>query len=266
MDLITVREIRTPRLRSDIAFAPGEQPLGGGTWLFSEPQPGLTGLVDLTALGWEPITRTETHLVVAATCTIRDLTRIPRDDSWSAQALFRQCADSLLASFKIWSVATVGGNVATALPAGAMTSLLSSLDATAVLWGPGDSERRMPVADLVTGVRTTALAPAEVIRAFEIPLTSLTSRVAFRRISLSNLGRSGALVIGRVDPSGERVLTITAATHRPAQLRFDEAPSESALRDAVDRVDDWYDDPHGAPDWRRAMTTLFAEEIRSELA
>ncbi len=48
MDLISVRETRVPRTRDELVFAPGERPLGGGTWLFSEPQPGLTGLVDLT--------------------------------------------------------------------------------------------------------------------------------------------------------------------------------------------------------------------------
>ncbi|MDT7569507.1 MAG: hypothetical protein QOG76_8131, partial [Pseudonocardiales bacterium] len=28
----------------------------------------------------------------------------------------------------------------------------------------------------------------------------------------------------------------------------------------------WFDDPHGAPDWRRAVTLLLAEEVRAELA
>jgi CO/xanthine dehydrogenase FAD-binding subunit len=266
MDLIGVREIRMPRARNEISFGPGERPLGGGTWLFSEPQPGLVGLVDLTALGWPPVTVSETTLTIAATCTIRDLTLVAAQPGWLAQPLFRQCADSLLASFKIWNVATVGGNIATALPAGAMTSLMSALDATAVIWGDGEHERRIPVAEFVTGVRETVLRGGEVLRALEIPVASLQSRVAFRRIALSPLGRSGSLVIGRTDPSGEHVVTVTAATPRPVQLRFDEVPSAAVLAQAVGRIDDWYDDPHGAPDWRRAVTTLFASEIREELA
>ncbi|GAA4685397.1 FAD binding domain-containing protein [Frondihabitans cladoniiphilus] len=265
MDLISVREIRMPRDRSEIVFAPGEQPLGGGTWLFSERQPGLTGLVDLTALGWEPLTVTAETLTIAATCTIRDLTLLPAQAGWHAHPLLSLCANSLLASFKIWNVATVGGNVATALPAGAMTSLMAALDATAVIWGPEGEARTMPVATFVRGVRQTDLRPGEVLRALEVPVASLSSQFAFRRIALSNLGRSGALVIGRVDPSGEHVYTVTAATPAPVQFRFDEAPSAAALKHAFDGIQEWYDDPHGAPDWRRAVSTLFGEEIRGEL-
>jgi CO/xanthine dehydrogenase FAD-binding subunit len=266
MDLIGVNEIRVARTRDDILVGGGIEPLGGGTWLFSEPQPGLTGLVDLTALGWPSTTRTPEHLVVAATCTIRDLTRVDPEPDWTAHRLFRLCADSLLASYKIWAVATVGGNVATALPAGAMTSLLAALDATAVIWGPGDAERRMLVSELVSGVRTTRLTEGEILRAFEIPLASLRSRVAFRRISLSNLGRSASLVIGRLAGDGAFTLTVTAATQRPSVLRFAALPTEAELREAVGAIDDWYDDPHGTPDWREHVSTLFAGEILRELS
>jgi CO/xanthine dehydrogenase FAD-binding subunit len=266
MDLIGVNEIRVARTRSDIESSDSVRPLGGGTWLFSEPQPGVTALVDLTGLDWPAVTRTEAALVIAATCTIRDLTRIPAEADWAAHRLFRLCADSLLASYKIWNVATVGGNIATALPAGAMTSLLSALDATAVIWAGDGSERRMPVARFVRDVRLTDLGPGEILRSLEIPLHALRSRVAFRRISLSNLGRSGSLVIGRVGPSGEHVFTVTAATTRPVQLRFDRRPTSAELEYAVDGIDTWYDDPHGAPDWREATTRMFVEEIRKELA
>lgn len=265
MDLVTVAAVRTPASRAEVVFAPGERPLGGGTWLYSEGQPGLTGLVDLTSLGWAPLAETADGLTVAATCTIAQLTRVAAREEWTAHPLIGQCANSLLASFKIWNVATVGGNVALGLPAGSMTSLMSTLDATAVVWTTDGGERRTPVAEFVTGVRESALAPGEVLRALEIPAASLESRTAFRRIALSPLGRSGTLVTGRRGASGEFVVTITAGTVRPVQLRFDEVPGERALADAVDRVADWYDDPHGAPDWRRATSTAYAEEIRREL-
>ncbi|WP_423264721.1 FAD binding domain-containing protein [Frondihabitans sp. 4ASC-45] len=267
MDLIDVHEIRVARTRDGIVLGESVRPLGGGTWLFSEPQPPEhTGFVDLTALGWTPIETTADHLVVAATCTIRELTDFALDPEWPAQQLFRQCAESLLMSFKIWNLATVGGNVATALPAGAMTSLLAGLGARAVIWGAEGRERRILVSDLVTGVRATDLSLDEVIRSFEIPLASLRSRTAFRRISMSNLGRSAAVVIGRVDATGECVITVTAATPRPVQLRFDSVPEAGELSDALSRYSDWYSDPHGAPDWRRAVSMRFAEEIRAELS
>lgn len=266
MDLITVDRIRVPRARDELTFAPGELPLGGGTWLFSEAQPELTGLVDLTGLGWTPIEETSTGLTIAATCTIAELSRLVHTP------LFSQCANSLLASFKIWNIATVGGNICVALPAGPMTALAAALDATAVIWtvdpsggDDGSGERRMPVADFVLGVRQNALTPGEVLRSIEFPRETLAARTGFRRIALSPLGRTGTLVIARKDEDGSLVVTVTGGTTHPHQLRFEGMPSAPDLETAVDAIDDWYTDPHGAADWRHGMSRLFAEQLRVEL-
>jgi CO/xanthine dehydrogenase FAD-binding subunit len=56
--------------------------------------------------------------------------------SWAAHPLFYQCCTALFGSFKVWNVATVGGNICTALPAGPMTSLFAALDAEALIWRP----------------------------------------------------------------------------------------------------------------------------------
>ena len=40
--------------------------LAGGTWLFSEPQPHLRQLIDLTGLGWSPITLGDNEIELAA--------------------------------------------------------------------------------------------------------------------------------------------------------------------------------------------------------
>ncbi len=253
MDLIAVQSVRVARSRSDLALAPGEAVIGGGTWLYSEEQAHVTGIVDLLGMPWQPVTRSADALTLAATCTIQTLRDLP--DS----PLFLQCADSLLASWKIQRVATVGGNIALSLPAGSMTSLAVALDATLVLW-TATAERRVPAADFVTGVQSNVLEPGEVIRAIEIPLESLGSS-GFRRIALSPLGRTGTLVIARPG-----LFTISGGTHRPHQLRFEHWPSAHALAAAVDAIDDWYDDAHGSPDWRQAMSRRFALELLEELA
>jgi len=255
MDLVTVQSARVARERGDLALAPGEVVIGGGTWLYSEPQEA-TGVVDLLGLGWEPVTRTPETLVIAATCTIETLRGLG--------PFFQHCADSLLASWKIQRIATVGGNIALSLPAGPMTSLAVALDATLLLWS-ATSERRVAASSFVTGVRTNVLEPGEVIRALEIPLTSL-ERTAFRRISLSPLGRTGTLVTGRRDATGLTVITVTGGTTRPHRLAFDASPSAAQVAASVDTIDDWFRDAHGSPDWRRAMSLAFAEEVRQELA
>jgi CO/xanthine dehydrogenase FAD-binding subunit len=266
MDLTGIREVRVARTRDDLLLAPGEAFLGGGTWLFSEQQSQLTGLVDLTALGWPSLEADAAGLTVAATCTLAELTAFAPPAEWPVQPLFAQACQALLASFKVQSIATVGGNICTALPAGAMTSLFAALDADAVIWTSDGGERREPVATFVAGVRTTTLRPGEVLRALRVPTHALRARSSLRKIALSPLGRSGALVIGRVDPDGAAVFTVTASTPRPYLLRFEALPSAEALERGIRSIDDWYDDPHGAPDWREAMSALLAEEIRQELS
>ena len=262
MDLITVADVRFARSRDECVLQPGERWLGGGTWLYSEPQEGLTGLVDLTRMGWEPLEWQGDDLVIAATCTLAELSRLEGD--FAAHPLIWQCVTALLGSFKVWNVATVAGNVCMALPAGPMTALLAALDATALVWRPDGADRVVPVVDLVTGVQSTRLLPGELVRSFRVPAASLASRTGFRRIALSPLGRTGTLVIARVGL--DVTFTITGGVTRPRQFRFESMPEAATLAAAIDTIDDWYDDAHGKPDWRRAMSLRFAEELRGELS
>ena len=84
-----------------------------------------------------------------------------------------------------------------------MISLCAGLDGAATMLGPGGSSRELPVADFVTGDGQNALAPGELLRSVSLPASALSSRAAFRRLSLSNLGRSGVLLIGRLDGGGQ---------------------------------------------------------------
>jgi len=266
VDLNTVTSYRAPTTRSELALAPGEKLLGGGTWLYSEPQVSTTGFVDLTAMGWPAIEYPESGgLRIGATCTIAELSRLPRREGWSAHPLFFQAATALLASFKIWNVATVGGNICQSFSAGSMTSLCAALDATALIWTPDGADYTVPVADLMTGNGTNNLAVGEVLRWIDIPERALRSRTAFRKIALAELGRSGAVLTGRVDQDGTAVFTITAATLTPAVFRYPQVPSAAQLRADSDAAPDYYTDPLGTADWRRGVSAVLLEEIRGEL-
>jgi xanthine dehydrogenase FAD-binding subunit len=266
VDLETVVSYRRARRREDLALAPGERVLGGGTWLYSEPQPATTGLVDLTTMGWPSLSVSDDGLRIAATCTIAELADFPAVDGWRAQPLFARCASALLASRKVWNVATVGGNICQSFAAAGMVSLAVALDGEALVWRPGGGGYRIAVEDLITGDASNTLRAGEVLRALDLPLAALRARTAYRKIALAELGRSGAVLTGRVDDDGAAVLTVTAATWRPTVLRFPELPTASALSAALDAVDGWYTDPLGTADWREAVSRLLLEEIRVELA
>jgi CO/xanthine dehydrogenase FAD-binding subunit len=244
------------------AWQPGDAFLAGGTWLFSEPQPGVQRLLDLHDFGWPALIARSDGLEIAATCTLAELAAYD-----AGPPLFRRCCEALLGSFKVWGVATVGGNVCLALPAGPMTSLTAALDGICLLWSAAGTTRAVPVVDFVWAPRRTALAPGELLRAIRLPGHALRARTAFRQISLSRYGRSAALVIGRVDPDGTAVITVTASTPRPVQVRFAALPSAAVAVAAVERaVPSWYDDVHGAPQWRAAMTAGLVAEVCTELA
>ena len=267
MDLNTIKEVARPKARSELSgWREGDTFLGGGTWLFSEPQPKLTRLVDLSTLGWKPLTASTEGLEIAATCTVAQLDALAPPVEWTAAPLIGQCCRAFLASFKIWNAATVGGNICMSLPAGPMISLTAALDGEALLWAPDGSERRVTIADFVKAPLRNALKDGELLRSIFLPTTALTRRTAFRQVSLANQGRSGALVIGTLAPNGAFALTITASTPHPVKLEFDALPSVETLHARIEKtVDAWYDDIHGLPAWRRHMTLHFAKEILGEL-
>jgi CO/xanthine dehydrogenase FAD-binding subunit len=250
----------------------GDVLLGGGTWVFSEPQPRARRLVDLTTVGWPALTELESGLEVAGTATIAELAAYRPSGlavSTSVRRLVQQCCEALVGSFKVWNAATVGGNLCLSLPAGPMTSLAAALDGSCTVWTAHDAVRRVPALHLVTGDGANVLAPGDVLRAVTLPADALAGPVAFRRASLSPLGRSAALVIGRHAPDGRTALTVTAATRRPVRVELTAdlpAPALHARLDAAVPHGLWFDDGHGLPAWRRHLTHLFAAQVHAELA
>jgi CO/xanthine dehydrogenase FAD-binding subunit len=274
----------------------GDAWLGGGSWLFSQPQPRLRRLLDLADFEWPPLTETDAGLSIAATCTLAQLARWrpARPGRAAAAELARQCCDALLGSFKVQNVATVGGNICLSLPAGPMTSLTAALDGVAALVRPDDTRRSLPVADLVTGDGANALTPGELLTRIDLPAAALTGQTAFRQVSLSAVGRSAVLVVARrqsdyeaigdgvsipgigvsVAPMTETpispddtVITVTASVPRPLQLRFPALPTPADAVAALDAADPSYlDDVHGAARWRAAMTRRSVASAAAELA
>jgi CO/xanthine dehydrogenase FAD-binding subunit len=273
MDLHTVERVRRPAHADEItSWEPGWAWLAGGTWLFSEPQVTVHTLIDLEALQWPALRASVDGLEIAATCTVAQLDQFVENapPKWTAAPLLRQCCRSFLASFKIWNEATVGGNVCMSLPAGPMISLIAALEGVATLWPRGGEPRQVPIVDFVTGNHQNVLAPGELLRAIVLPAHALRKQFAFRRFTLTHLGRSEALLIGtHCLEHGEFLLTITAATSRPVQLRFEGVPSAEELKRAIDDAVPfalYFDDVHGSPAHRKHLTYYFAEQIRSDLS
>jgi CO/xanthine dehydrogenase FAD-binding subunit len=271
MNLNTIKEVKRPARADQITqWHPGYAWLAGGTWLFSEPQFATDTLIDLATLQWPALTASADGLDIAATCHVAELYRHKAPAEWRAAPLLKECCDAFLASFKIWNAATLGGNICMSLPAGPMISLTCALEATYTLWPRDGAAHTVPAIDFVTGNHANVLRPGELLRSIYVPATALSKRFAFRRASLTKLGRSAALLIGTQGKGADDLLlTITAATPRPIQLRFAHMPSAADLRSAIDEripFDGYFNDVHGSAAYKRHLTHHFAEQIRAELA
>jgi CO/xanthine dehydrogenase FAD-binding subunit len=93
-----------------------------------------------------------------------------------------------VASPQIRNRATIGGNLATASPAGDSLPVLAVYDADVVLASAGAGERRVPLASFLVGPKRTSLAPDELIVAVE--WTPVAGPATFVKV-----GRRNAMVI-----------------------------------------------------------------------
>jgi CO/xanthine dehydrogenase FAD-binding subunit len=154
------------------------------------------------------------------------------------------------------------------LPAGPMISLTVALEGICKILNRDGSERLVAVEEFVTGNHMNVLQPGDLLRSIELPVTALRKRSSYRRMSLTHLGRSAALLAGTLDPQdGVFMLMISASTERPYRLKFPTVPSADDLRARLKReIPKFFDDVHGTPDYRQHMTFHFAEEIRQELS
>lgn len=88
---------------------------------------------------------------------------------------------------QIRNAATIGGNVATASPAGDSLPVLYALNAVVKVAGP-QGVRSLPISQFITGVKRTALAPGELIVSITIPVASGPQEFV-------KVGRRNAMVI-----------------------------------------------------------------------
>src|SRR3954452_19540500 len=132
--------------------------LAGGTDLMVEVNAGRrrpSAVVSLTRVqelaGWR---REGDELVLGACLTYAEM---ERGELAALVPALAQAARTV-GSPQIRAAATLGGNIATASPAGDTLPVLAALDAVVEVAGPAGT-RRVPLLELVTGVKKTTLAP-----------------------------------------------------------------------------------------------------------
>ena len=168
-----------------LADAPGPAlPIAGGTDLLLDLQQGrhspIHTLVDLTAIPeMSLLEQRQDHLFIGAAVPLNSIARHPLVMR-HAQALVEAC--DLVGGPQVRNVATLGGNVAHALPAADGTIALLALDAQAEIAGLAGN-RHAAVIDLFVGPGKSALKQGEqLLVGFYLPLLRKGQATAFKRI------------------------------------------------------------------------------------
>jgi xanthine dehydrogenase FAD-binding subunit len=179
------RPTSIPEAISDMQNSPAPViPIAGGTDLLLDIKQGrhqpVHTLVDLTGVPeMNMIEMRDDYLYIGASVSVNRITSNPLVQE-NAQALVEAC--NLIAGPQIRNTATLGGNVAHALPAADGTIAMVALDAKAEVAGQ-DGLRRMPFVDLFLGPGKSAIdKTSEIITGFYLPAITQTQASSFNRI------------------------------------------------------------------------------------
>jgi aerobic carbon-monoxide dehydrogenase medium subunit len=88
-----------------------------------------------------------------------------------------------MATPQVRNAATVGGNVAGAVPCADLPPILIAMNATVQLWSPR-GERTVRMENLIVGPRRTILAPDELLVAINVPAPPVRFGAAYARFGL----------------------------------------------------------------------------------
>ena len=263
MDLFTVETYLCPTQLKDIPAWSGESAwLAGGTWLFSEPRPNLKTVVDITRLGWSELEVTPEGLAIGATCVLSELLRSTYPAAWKGVTALQQAVHEL-ASFKVQNVATVGGNLCLAIPAGTVAPAMLLLNATYEIVSPQGDSYWVSAQDFQTGARTTVLKPGDLLRKVKIPHEYLEWRVSYQRLCVASAGLGIAIVAAAYNPNTAQVrFAIGAAVPSPQLIELDRIPTAGECLDVLDRHiahDRFLQDELASANYRRQVTQVLMQ-------
>ncbi len=159
-------------------------PIAGGTDLLLEMRQGrheaANTLIDLTSVPeMNVIEKRGDSLYIGACVPVSQILASTLVNN-NAEALIEAC--DLIAGPQVRNTATLGGNVAHALPAADGTIALAALGASAEIANP-DGLRKLPFLELFLGPGKSAIdKTSELIAGFYIPLSHKGQASAFKRI------------------------------------------------------------------------------------
>ncbi|OKH38983.1 carbon monoxide dehydrogenase [[Phormidium ambiguum] IAM M-71] len=230
MDLHNIETYLSPQKIEEITnWKTGWTWLAGGTWLFTEPQPQINTLVDLQNLKWSEIEINSEGLTIGATCIMSQLSKHTFPENWTAVKGLKSAVQEL-ASFKIQNVATVGGNLCLALPAGTFAPVMIVLDAKYQILPLSGEPYWISALEFQTGAKQTILKPGEVLRKIFIPKENLELQINYQRICVATAGLAVSIVVAAYNPNTQKIrFGISGCVPSPKFIEFAQIPSKTEI-------------------------------------
>jgi len=164
--------------------APDARLLAGGTDLLVDLKSGRDRASHVISIRNIPemreISLSDSGLTIGATATIADL-----DGFVTHQTAYQPLGDatSQMASVQIRNMATVGGNIGSAVPCADLPPILIAMNAALTLWSTG-GERTLALEDFFVGPRASTRAVDELLKDIFVPKPKASSGAAYERFAL----------------------------------------------------------------------------------
>jgi len=273
---VTDIEVHQPMTLDEAAaelgrYAPDARLLAGGTDLLVDLKTGRVRVGHLISINriaaLRGVTEKNGGLQIGALTVISQLSGTPLVREQFAPILD---ATREMAAPQIRNVATVGGNIASAVPCADLPPILTALHASVRLWSPG-GERDVLLEAFFVGPRQTVRRTAEVLTAVLVPRPAPQFGAAYARFALrdgnaiavaavaaslllerDHTVRAARIVLGAVAPVPRLVEAAAAELRgRPADEDAFRHAAEAA-REAAEPISD----VRGSADFRRELVAV----------
>ena len=252
--------------------------LAGGTDLLVDLKTGRQSFEHLVSINridtLRGVSETAEGLHVGALTTGTPLDRDPSVRRRFAPILDATCK---MAAPQVRNVATVGGNIASAVPCADLPPILTVMNASVVLSSP-EGQREVPLEGFFVGARETVRRDTEVLTAVLLPELSPGFGAAYARFGLrdgntiavaavaasmvlgdDDIVRDARIVLGAVAPVPKLIAEAGAAlVGKPPGAEVFDAAADAALR-AAEPISD----VRGSAEYRRELVGVLTQRALS---
>lgn len=250
--------------------------IAGGTDLLVEKDPEIEILIDVADLGLNYVETDSQGIKIGAATTFAMLETSPALSKGPYNILAQ--AAHVVGTPQIRNVATLGGNLCSAVPSADCPPALLALAATLRIIGP-NGERILNLTDFFLNARENALNTGELLAEIQLPVLPTHTAATFTkkgRVAVGDLAVVNGAVSLTLTPEGlceDVCIALGAVAPTPLRVKKAEAMlrGEKPREDLISKVADCaaseispISDVRGSAEYRRTLSRVLVERMLTE--